>query len=111
MIVYGIGRLGREPKMQYAANGNAVTNIAAAVKCGFGEKEETVWFDLVAFGKQAETLNQYLEKGKRLSFSAELQGINSFEKKDGTTGVSVKARIVEFTFIDKSESVNEPEEF
>jgi single-strand DNA-binding protein len=110
MILSGIGRLGADPKMQFNPQGSAITNFNVATKCGFGDKEETVWLSLVAYGKQAETLNQYLVKGNRLEFTAELQKVRTFDKKDGV-GVSVDAKILTFTFIDSAKQTNEPEEF
>lgn len=110
--IYGIGRLGREPKMQFNPQGSAMTSLSVAVNSGFGDKKETTWFDMVAFGTQAEALNQYLSKGSRFSFVAEFQGVKTFEKNDGSTGITAKARIMSFEFLDKSgEGNQEPEEF
>lgn len=109
MILSGIGRLGADPKMQFSPQGGAITNFSVATSCGFGDKKETVWISLVAYGKQAEILNQYLVKGNRIEFTAELQKVRTFEKASGT-GVGVDAKILTFTFIETSKS-NEPEEF
>lgn len=110
LTMSGIGRLGREPKMQYNDKGTAITNLNVAVDCGFGDKKETVWLSLVAFGAQAEALNQYLSKGSRLNFTAEMQKVKTFEKKDETTGVSVDGRILAFSFVDKAEKQEAEEE-
>lgn len=107
----GIGRLGREPKMQYTDKGTAVTNLTVAVDCGFGDKKETVWLSLVSFGPQAEALNKYLSKGKRLVFTAELSRVSTFERQNGETGVNVDGRIVTFSFVDKSDASDEVEDF
>lgn len=109
--IQGIGRLGREPKMQYTAKGDAVTNLTVAVDAGFGDNKSTVWLSLVAFGKAAEILNQYLSKGNRLGFTAELTKVSTYDKNDGSVGVNVDGRILAFNFIDKSDEAGEPEEF
>ncbi|HEY6021831.1 MAG TPA: single-stranded DNA-binding protein, partial [Candidatus Paceibacterota bacterium] len=103
----------KDPKMQYDPKGSAVTHLNVAVTSGFGDKEKTTWFSLVSFGKQAEVLNQYLSKGKRLFFTAELSEVRTFEMSDNTTGVSVDAKIQSFQFLDagSKESASEPEEF
>jgi single-strand DNA-binding protein len=111
MIVSGIGRLGKEPTMKFDDKGQAITNLTVAVNTGWGDKKETVWFSLVSFGKQAEVLNQYLSKGKRLEFTGELQKVRTYEKADKSVGVSVDARILNFTFIDAAEVSSEPEVF
>lgn len=110
MILSGIGRLGADPKMQFNSQGQAITNFNVATECGFGDKKETVWLSLVAYGNQAETLNKYLVKGNRLNFTAELQKVRTFEKQSGT-GVSVDAKILTFSFIDSAGKSKEPEEF
>lgn len=104
LTISGIGRLGQNPKMQYGANGNAITNFSVAADCGFGDKKETTWVSLVAFGKVAEILNQYLAKGSRLAFTAEVSKVRGYTKKDGTVGTSLDARILSFSFVDKAET-------
>lgn len=53
------GRLGRDPEMRYTPQGKAVTNFSVAVD----EGKETLWFDVVAWERLAETCNEYLSKG------------------------------------------------
>lgn len=111
MIISGMVRLGREPKMQYTNDGLAVTHVQAAGNSGFGDNKKTTWFDFVAFGKQAEVLNEKLSKGNRVVMTAEFQEVSTYEKKDGTTGTEVKARVLDFSFIDYNQTEGEPEEF
>lgn len=113
ITVSGVGRLGQNPKMQYSPQGNAITNFSVAVDCGFGDKKKTVWVSLVSFGKQAEILNQYLSKGSRLSFTAEVTDVRGYTKKDDTIGTSLDAKVLTFAFLDKAENQGEtePEEF
>lgn len=99
LTINGVARLGQEPKMQYDKKGGAVTTLNAAADVGFGDKKETVWMRIVAFGKQAEILNQYLEKGSKLAFTAEIQKVSGYTKKDNTIGTSVEARILNFEFL------------
>jgi len=63
------GNLGRDPEMRYTPSGQAVTNFSVAVNESFtsssGERiQRTIWFRVSAWGKQAETCNQYLKKGR-----------------------------------------------
>ena len=102
MIVSGLGRLGQDPKMQFNAKGNAQTSLSAAVRCGWGDREQTVWVSLIAFGLQAEFLNQHLVKGNRVVFSAEVTGIRTYDKRDGTTGVSLDAKILTVELVDQA---------
>ena len=67
MIV--IGNLGKDPEMRYTPSGQAVTNFTVATNYKYttaeGEsREETEWFRVSAWGRLAETCNQYLAKGQ-----------------------------------------------
>ena len=74
------GNLTRDIEIRYAATGTAIAKTAIATSRKFtknGEKkEETMFIDIVFFGKSAEVANQYLNKGSnilitgRLSFSS-----------------------------------------
>lgn len=63
-----IGRLGNDPEVRYANNGNAIANISLATsetwKDQQGNKQEkTEWHRVVFFGKVAEIAGEYLRKG------------------------------------------------
>ncbi len=62
------GNLTRDPELRYTAGGTPVTNITIAVnsrvKQGDEFKDETLFIDVVVFGKQAENVAQYLSKGR-----------------------------------------------
>jgi single-strand DNA-binding protein len=67
-----IGNLGRDPEMSYTPSGSAVTKFTVAVNRRYNDrqsgerKEETQWFNCVAWERLAETCNQYLHKGSRV---------------------------------------------
>ena len=66
-----VGNLGNDPEMRYTPSGQAVTNLSIATNRrwtdGSGQQqEETVWFRVSVWGKQAETCNQYLTKGQKV---------------------------------------------
>ncbi len=63
------GNLGRDPEMRYTPSGQAVTSFSVAQNDSYtnsnGEKvKRTLWFRVTAWGKQAETCNQYLKKAR-----------------------------------------------
>lgn len=111
-----VGNLGRDPEMRYSPQGNAVTQMAVATSRKWtnsdGElKEETAWFRVSVWGKQAETCNQYLAKGSRVLVEGELVvdpatgGPRVFTRKDGTTGAAFEMRGTLVRFLTpKSES-------
>jgi single-strand DNA-binding protein len=73
-----IGRLGRDPEMRYTPNGRPVTAFSVAVNrswtVGDGDKrEETEWFNVVAWGNLAEICKQHLRKGQTVYVEGRLQ--------------------------------------
>jgi single-strand DNA-binding protein len=55
-----VGYLGRDPELRYTAQGAPVTTLSVAANTG---QDETTWFRVSAWNRQAETCNQYLSKG------------------------------------------------
>lgn len=103
------GNLGRDPEMRYTPSGQAVTNFNVAVNDNYtnsqGERiERTIWFRVSTWGKQAETCNQYLKKGRkvlvegRMVADASTGGPRVYERSDGTHGASfeISASTVRF---------------
>jgi single-strand DNA-binding protein len=72
-----IGRLTRDAELKYTANGQAVCKFSIAVnrrkKMGDQWVDDVNFFDIVVWGRQAETLNQYLIKGKMVGVDGELR--------------------------------------
>ncbi|MBN2720537.1 MAG: single-stranded DNA-binding protein [Proteobacteria bacterium] len=63
-----MGNLTRDPELRYTPNGTAVATLGLAInrryKANDEWKEETDFFDIVVFGKQAENCGEYLKKGR-----------------------------------------------
>jgi single-strand DNA-binding protein len=72
-----IGRLTRDAELKYTANGQAVCKFSIAVnrrrKNGDQWEDEANFFDIVLWGRQGESLNQYLVKGKMVGVDGELR--------------------------------------
>lgn len=72
-----IGNLGKDPDMSYTTSGTAVTKFSLAVnritKAGGERKEETEWFNIVAWNQLAETCNNYLKKGQKVFVEGRVQ--------------------------------------
>lgn len=96
-----IGNLTRDPELTYTQGGTAVVKFSLAVnknrKQGGELKEEVHYFDVVVFGKTAETCGQYLCKGKPVLVEGGLQQ-SRWETDDGQkrSRVQVLAAIVQF---------------
>ena len=104
-----IGRIGKEIELKYLQSGSAVTNFSIAVDQSYkieGKKvEKTSWFDISAFGKNAENVNQYFRKGSMIGITGELEQ-QTWEAQDGTNRSKVIIKMQSFSFIDKKEEQN-----
>ena len=63
-----VGNLGRDPEMRYTPSGQPVTSFTVATNRKYNNSagqqvNETIWFRVSAWGKQAEICNQYVKKG------------------------------------------------
>ena len=72
-----IGRLTRDAELKTLASGYAVSKFSIAVnyrkRNGQQWDTEANFFDVSLFGKTAESLNQYLRKGKQIAVSGQLR--------------------------------------
>jgi single-strand DNA-binding protein len=73
-----IGNLGRDPEMRYTPSGRPVTSFSVATTrswtSGEGDRrEETEWFNVVAWGNLAEICKQYLRKSQPVYVEGRLQ--------------------------------------
>jgi len=76
-MVVLVGRLTRESELKFLSNGTAVCRFSLAVnrmkRSGDQREEEVSYFDITVWGKQAETLNPYLGKGRQVCINGELR--------------------------------------
>ena len=103
-----LGNLGKDPEMKYTPSGQAITNFSVAtnrkyVKDG-AQVEEVVWFRVSAWGKLAETCNQYLTKGRTVLVTGRLTadengGPRIWTGSDGTPKASFELTALEVKFI------------
>lgn len=95
-----IGRLTRKPEMRTAkGNGNAVTRFSLAVTRQF-KRDEADFINCVAFGKQAETINQYLDKGSNIAITGNIR-TGSYDAPDGSKRYTTDIAVESFEFIGK----------
>ena len=79
-----IGNVGKNPEMRYTPAGKAVVTFSVAVNNSYTSKdgerrEETEWFNVVAWEKLAETISQYVMKGMSIYVEGQ-QKTHSYEK-------------------------------
>jgi len=82
-----VGNLGRDAELRYTPGGAAVATLSLATTEMWNDKqgqrqEKTEWHRVVLWGKQAETLQEYLVKGKQVYVEGRLQ-TRQWDDKDG----------------------------
>lgn len=94
-----VGNLTKDPELRYSPQGTPIGVFRLAVSSKFkqtDDKDETLFIDIVTFGKLAEVCGQYISKGKSVLVEGRLRE-RSWEK-DGQrhSRVEVIANTVRF---------------
>jgi len=100
-----IGNVGRDPETRYLPSGDAVASFSVATserrKGQDGQQQEqTTWFRVSAFGKLAETCQQYLHKGSYVYVEGALAQ-QEYTDREGATRQSLEVRAREMRMLDK----------
>ena len=82
-----VGNLGRDAELRYTPGGAAVATLNMATTEVWNDKagqrqEKTEWHRVVLWGKTAESLSEYLTKGKQVYVEGKLQ-TRQWDDKDG----------------------------
>jgi single-strand DNA-binding protein len=99
-----MGNLTRDPQLRYLANQTAVADFGVACnrrwKGPNGEdKEEVTFVDVTAWGKQAEVINQYFQKGKPIFVEGRLKYDTWDDKQGGGKRSKLSVVIENFQFV------------
>lgn len=86
-----IGNVGGKPEMRYTSDGTPVTSFSVAANRQYTDssgqrRKRTWWFRVTAWRRQAETCNQYLDKGDQVFVKGRLGGDN-LDQADGATQI------------------------
>jgi single-strand DNA-binding protein len=91
-----VGNLGRDAELRYTPGGAAVATINMATTEVWNDKagqkqEKTEWHRVILWGKSAESLNEYLTKGKQIYVEGRLQ-TRQWDDKDGNKRYTTEIR-------------------
>ena len=114
-----IGNLGKEPEMRYTNTGQPVTTLSVATNRRYNGANgqpvnETTWFRVSVWGKQAESCNQYLHKGSRVVIEGRLTpdpetGGPHIWENNGKIGASFEVNASTVRFLSNREDHEESE--
>ncbi len=100
-----MGNLTRDPELRYTPKGTAIAKLGLAVNRSWRDesgqtKEEVTFVDIDAFGRQAETIGQYMKKGRPIFIEGRLR-LDSWEDKQTNQKRSKLGVVLEsFQFLD-----------
>jgi single-strand DNA-binding protein len=82
-----VGNLGRDAEMRFTAGGTPVATVSLATTERFTDREgqkreDTQWHRIVIWGKTAESLHEYLTKGKQIYVEGRIQ-TREWDDKEG----------------------------
>lgn len=102
-VIVLIGRLTKDPELRYTQTGKAVATLRLAVDRGFssqGEKE-TDFIDVIAWERLAETVANYLQKGRLVGVQGRLQ-IRHYETQEGQRREKAEVVANQIRFLDRA---------
>ena len=99
-----VGNLGSTPEMRYTPSGVAVTSFRLAVNRKWtsseGEqKEKTTWFNITCWRGLAETVNQYLDKGRQVLVVGTVDEARPWVDREGNQRASIEITADEVRFL------------
>lgn len=102
-----IGRLGAKIEVKTLESGKAVGHATLATNESYknqkGERvEETTWHNLVIWGKTAETLAKYTDKGSEIAIEGKLTN-RSYTDKHGEKKYITEVVVNDFLLMDKKQ--------
>ena len=101
-----LGRVGTDPEMRYTPNGTAVTNLRLATDRYRKDGEDaTDWHTVIVWGKTAEAVNSYVQKGQRVYVAGRLVQ-NTWENDDGQRRHRTEVHTQEVVFLDSNGNGN-----
>ena len=102
-----IGYLGRDPELQVTADGTPVTRFSLAVNRTYNtqsgeKKEETEWFNIVAWRNLAELTERYLHKGSKVYLEGRIQQ-RKYTDREGIQRTAVDVIVSDVEFLDSKQ--------
>ena len=95
-----LGRVGTDPEMKYTPNGTPVTNLRLATDRRRQDGEDaTDWHTVIVWGKTAEAVNTYVQKGQRICLVGRLVQ-NTWQTDDGDHRSRTEVHTQEVVFLD-----------
>lgn len=92
--ITAVGNVGRDPELKYTSGGTAVTDFSLAVNSGYTDAQgqrvdRTTWYRITCWGKLAETVANYVKKGRQVLVVGDRIEANAYLDKNGEARASL----------------------
>jgi len=100
-----IGNLGSDPEIKYMPSGDAAATLSVATADAYKDKqsgeqvEKTEWHRVVAYGRLAEIMGEYLKKGSKVYIEGSLQ-TRKWQDKSGNERYTTEIKAREMQMLD-----------
>jgi len=100
-----IGNLGNDPEIKYMPSGDAAATLSVATADAYKDKktgeqvEKTEWHRVVAYGRLAEIMGEYLTKGSKVYIEGSLQ-TRKWQDKSGNERYTTEIKAREMQMLD-----------
>lgn len=91
------GNVGKSD-MRYLPSGESLLAFSVAVSSGYGDKKTTTWANCTLFGKRADALQQYVQKGQQVGVSGEVT-MREWTDKEGGKRLNLEVRVNDLTLL------------
>ncbi|MFN5329249.1 MAG: single-stranded DNA-binding protein [Planctomycetota bacterium] len=106
MKANGLARIGKDAEIRFTKDGTAVANVSLAFtygKKGDDGKRPTQWVEASLWGQRAESMKDYLTKGKQIVAYLEDVSLQTYTKGDGTQQTKMVARLSDLEFVSEGD--------
>jgi single-strand DNA-binding protein len=99
-----LGNVGKDPEVKFLPSGQPVANFSVATSDRYKDKagefqERTEWHNIVAFGKLAEIIRDYVKKGSKLYVEGSLRTSSWDDKTDGKKRYKTEIVLAELSLL------------
>jgi len=77
-----VGHVGKEPEFRETKSGDTVASFSLATNSGYGDNKTTDWHRVVFFGKIADVIKQYVNKGSQIYVEGRISN-RTYDDKEG----------------------------
>ena len=105
----GVFRLGQDAALKQTATGQTVMELSLVYNYGKKDDNQSQWIKAAMWGDRGNKIAEHLTKGSQIYAVLSEPHVEMFQKKDGTYGSNLVARLDNFEFVGgKTEPKPEP---